>query len=96
MTLYHVHVKARSILAYSDDLLRDLYRCDYNDVPHIRTRLTMELIKGNELVPLGFYCTNFDPLEGCRGHESEADMVESSACALLRYKRSLGKSGGTP
>lgn len=73
---YHVTVKVREALDYSDDLFRALFNADYNTTDAMRTQFAMELAKGRELVPFGFYCNNFDPVRGCQGHETMADMVK--------------------
>jgi hypothetical protein len=73
---YHVTIRVRDALEYEDELFRALFKTDYNDTDAMRTQFAMELAKGRELVPYGFYCDNFDPVEGCQGHETMAAMVK--------------------
>jgi len=73
---FHVDIKVREALDYPDELFRSLFGTDYNDTDAMRTQFAMELAKGRELVPYGFYCDNFDPVAGCQGHETMAQMVK--------------------
>jgi hypothetical protein len=67
---YHIAVKVREMLSKSDETLCDLYRCDPEQLPEIRTRMVIALIRGHEWTPLNGECDNFDPACGCRGHSS--------------------------
>lgn len=38
------------------------------------------LVAGNEVIPLGKQCDNWDPKKGCLGHDDGVEAPPSSAC----------------
>jgi hypothetical protein len=71
---FHICANVREMLGRSDTELLDLYRCDPDQIPEIRTRMVIAMAQGHAFVPLHGVCDNFDPAQGCGGHAC-ADLL---------------------
>lgn len=72
---YHISVAVRDMLDKADEALCELYRCDPEHIPEIRTRLLMALLRHHEYMPLNGECDNFDPARGCQGHAQRIKLT---------------------
>lgn len=67
--VYHVSVRVEAAVAYSDDLLRELfYGGAEGDISKVRTRLVVAQAKGYKRMTLREDCNHHDPKYGCLGH----------------------------
>lgn len=94
MTTHHVGLSVRGALGWPKRRIAKLFVHDdgrYLTADEAREALLDALAAGNEMLPVGDACDDFDPKTGCRGHRRR---VAASSSVSASTSTEIPTSGG--